>query len=99
MRNEPDLANDLVPVGQFKSEAASWLRRVSEENRSIVITQNGRAAAVVISPQEFDRMKYRNQLIESIARGMAEADRGETISTSELKRQLSTRRKRRRASK
>ncbi len=44
-------------------------------------------------------MKYRNELVESIARGMAEADRGETVSTAELKKELAAKRKRRRAEK
>lgn len=93
MASDPKLADDLVPIGQFKSQAASWLKKIGEEDRSIVITQNGRAAAVVMSPREFDQIRYGQRFVEEVARGLADADAGSTLTTAQVRKHLATRRK------
>ncbi len=93
MASDPKLADDLVPIGQFKSQAATWLRRISEQRRSIVITQNGRAAAVVMSPHDYDELRYQQRFVEDVARGLADADAGNTRTTAQLRRHLMKRRK------
>ena len=51
---DPELASDLVPIGKFRSGTAKILKDMAEEGRTLVITQNGEAAAVVMSPREFE---------------------------------------------
>ena len=42
------VAEDIVPLSQFKAKAADLLRRISETGAPIVITQPGRAAGVLL---------------------------------------------------
>jgi len=35
------VAEDIVPVGEFKGQAARWLRHAAESGQPVVITQNG----------------------------------------------------------
>lgn len=87
------VSEDIVPIGEFKGQAARWLRRVAETGQPVVITQNGRPAAVLLAPSEFDRLQERQRFLESIASGVADADAGRLMDTRELKRRLAVKRR------
>jgi prevent-host-death family protein len=70
------ISQDIIPVSDFKSQAADWLRRVSETNQPLVITQNGKAAGVLLSPAEFDRLSERARFVAAVNEGLADADAG-----------------------
>jgi prevent-host-death family protein len=82
------VAEDIVPVGEFKGQAARWLRHASETGQPVVITQNGKPAGVLISPTEYDRLTERQRFLESIALGLADAEAGRTMDTKDLLRRL-----------
>jgi prevent-host-death family protein len=86
------VSEGIVPIGQFKGQAAHWLRRLTETDQPVVITQNGKPAGVLISPSEFDRLQERQRFLESIANGLADAESGRVLGTRELKRRLAGRR-------
>ena len=60
-----NLTHDVVPVSEFKAQAADFLRRIAETGQPIAITQNGRVAAVVMSPAEYDRLTYSREEVEA----------------------------------
>jgi prevent-host-death family protein len=86
------VAEDIVPVGEFKGQAARWLRRAAETGQPIVITQNGRPAGVLVSPTEYDRLTERERFVESVAAGLADAQADRTMDSKQLRRQLHERR-------
>lgn len=90
---DPDLATDLIPIARFRSNTAKLLEAVTDEGRTLVITQNGTAAAVVMSPREFDALRYRERFVEEVARGMADVDAGRTQTTAQLRKAMRKRRK------
>ena len=67
---EVQISDGIVPLGEFKAQAAKLLKRIGESGQPMVITQNGRPAGVLISPQEYDRMQERQRFLESIAAGL-----------------------------
>src|ERR1035437_7191683 len=83
--------SDVVPIGEFKNQAASWLRRARTAGHPVVITQNGKTAGVLLSPAEFEKIQYDQALATSIDRGLAELDAGEGSQTDELERRLKQR--------
>ena len=89
---EVQVSDGIVPLGEFKAQAAKFLKRLGESGQPMVITQNGRPAGVLVSPKEFDRIQERQRFVESIAAGMADAEAGRVIDTAELKRRLRVRR-------
>lgn len=91
------VSEDVVPVGQFKGQAARWLRRANDSGQPVVITQNGRPAGVLVSPSEFDRLIERQRFLESVAAGIADADAGRVVETAQLRRRLAARRTHRRS--
>ena len=54
------VAEDIVPLSDFKARASELLKRLAETGAPIVITQNGRAAGVLLSPAEFDALTERD---------------------------------------
>lgn len=89
---EISVTNDIVPVGQFKSGLAKYLKEIQLKRNSLIITQNGKPAGVLISPSEFDELRQTRLLIDSISRGLSDSEKGEVFSTSQLKSELRKRR-------
>lgn len=89
-------AEEVVPIGQFKGQAARWLKRIGTTGQPVLLTQNGRPVAVLVSPGEFDRIQERERFLESVAGGLADAEAGRTMNTEELRKSLGMRRTRRR---
>ena len=79
------VAEDIVPINEFKTNASKLLKRLHKTNRPMVITQNGRPSAVVVTPEEFDVLTYRWRFIEAVEEGIADADAGRVYSSEEVK--------------
>jgi len=80
-----NVSNDIIPVGEFKSRLAYFLKEIQEKGNTLVITQNGKPAGVLLSPIEFDGLRETKQFIESIARGLSDSEKDEVFSTSQVK--------------
>jgi antitoxin YefM len=46
-----------LPLSEAKSKLSNLVERVRAHDEEVVITKNGRAAAVLVSPGEFDSWK------------------------------------------
>lgn len=82
------VASDIIPVGQFKSGLAKYLKEIQNKRNSLIITQNGKPAGVLISPAEFDELRQTKLFIDSISRGLSDSEKGEVLSTSQLRNEL-----------
>jgi prevent-host-death family protein len=82
------VSEGIVPLGEFKAQAATFLKRLADSDEPMVITQNGRPAGVLLSPKEFDRLQERQRFLESIAAGLADAEAGRVVSTKALRERL-----------
>ena len=82
------ISNDIIPVGQFKAGLAKYLKEIQEKKNSLIITQNGKPAGVLISPSEFDELRQTKLFIDSISRGLSDSEKGEKYTTSQLKKEL-----------
>jgi len=70
------LHDDIIPIGEFKTHASSIIRRLHEEQRPIVITQRGRAAGVLVTPADYDRLTERERFVAAVEQGLAESRAG-----------------------
>jgi len=82
------ISEDILPLGEFKARAARILKDLPERRSPLVITQNGRPACVVMSPEEFDRMRERQAFLEAVAQGLADVRAGRVVSDEELGKTL-----------
>jgi len=88
-----NISQDIVPVGKFKTGISKWLRSIRNNNHPVVITQNGKPAGVLITPEEYDKLTYNKMFSESINRGIQDINTGNIYSTSELKDKIQEARK------
>jgi prevent-host-death family protein len=82
------ISSDIIPVGQFKASLAKYLKEIQENNNSLIITQNGKPAGVLISPSEFDDLRNTKLFIDSISRGLKNSEDGEIYTTSQIRQEL-----------
>jgi prevent-host-death family protein len=86
-------SSSIVPFGEFKTHASKIFRGLAQDKRPVVITQNGRAAGVLITPEEFDRLSERERFIAAVERGLAESAAGELVDDADLDALLQTRKR------
>jgi prevent-host-death family protein len=73
------VSEDIVPLGEFRSHTARVLGRMREQQRAVVITQNGRPAAVLVTPEEYDRLQEQGRFLAAVGEGKADADAGRVV--------------------
>jgi prevent-host-death family protein len=60
---------EIIPISDLRQDASSVLKRVKASRQPLVITQRGRAAAVMLSIEEYDRAENERQVLRLLARG------------------------------
>ena len=85
---KPALGEDLVPVNEFRANMAGYLKRVSESRRPLVITQRGRATAVLVDPATLDELEEGREVVRNVMRGLEDAAAGRVVSSEDLFEEL-----------
>jgi prevent-host-death family protein len=85
------ISEDIVPMSEFKARAKEWLGRVARSDAPVVITQNGRAAGVLLSPRAYDLLTERARFVVAIEEGLADAEAGRVIPHDEFVAELAER--------
>ena len=86
------VSNDIIPLGEFKTSLSKWLKDIQSTGQHLIITQNGKPAGVLLSPSEYDELVHKNLFIDSVNRGLSDAESGNVISSNKLKKELIKRR-------
>jgi prevent-host-death family protein len=63
---------ELVPVSDLRQDVAAVLKRLQASREPLVITQRGRAAAVLLSIDVYERIEQERKLLQLLARGEKE---------------------------
>jgi prevent-host-death family protein len=73
----------IVPITDLRQDAAAVLRRVRTLKQPLVVTQRGRAAAIMLSVEAYERFEHERQLLLMIAKGERDiaAGEGEDLAT------------------
>ena len=86
------ISNDIIPLGEFKTSLSKWLKDIQSTGQHLIITQNGKPAGVLLSPSEYDELVHKNLFIDSVNRGLSDAESGNVIPSNKLKKELTKRR-------
>ena len=81
------LTRDIQSLSVFKRDTAKFLKQMRKTGQPIVLTVNGKAAAVVHDPdgyQEYLKAKERQEVIDGIRRGMDDVKAGRTRPAEEF---------------
>ena len=77
-------AEDIVPIAELKANMSEIVRGLDARPRPLVVTLNGKPAAVVMSPREYDLLSYRSRFIEAVNEGLADTEAGRTYDADEV---------------
>jgi prevent-host-death family protein len=65
---------NIIPVSDLRQDAAKVLRQIRESREPVVITQRGRAAAVILSVEAYERSEHDRELLRLLAKGEREIE-------------------------
>jgi antitoxin YefM len=68
------ITNDIVPIAEFKASIPRWFKSLRKAEHPLIITQNGKPAGVLLSPNDYDELVYRKSFLNSVNRGIADAE-------------------------
>ena len=86
------VATGIVPIAEFKSGISKWFKEVRESGNPLVITQKGKPAGVLLSPQEYDALVYRRDFLDSVERSLEDVRAGRYLDTQTVRAALRVRR-------
>ncbi len=78
------VSENIVPASAFKAQAAEWFRRLADSSEPVVITQNGKAAGVLLSPTAYDELTERLELMKAVVEGMTDVEAGRVTSHEQV---------------
>jgi prevent-host-death family protein len=82
------LEHDVQPVSAFRANAAKLIGQIQVHKRTLVLTQRGRSAAVVLDPAEYDRLIETIELLEDVHKANAQITAGKVLSDRKARKAL-----------
>jgi len=67
---------NIVPITDLRQDATAIVKRLAKLREPMVITQRGRAAAVMVSVEEYEHSQNELELLRLLARGQKEIETG-----------------------
>jgi prevent-host-death family protein len=84
-------STQIKPISYVKANAAELLDRIAEEREPIIITQNGEARAVLMDVHSYEEMQETLALLQILAIGEKQVERGETYALEDVIREMRSR--------
>ena len=82
---------ETLPLAEIKAHLSEIVDRVEQEHDRVVLTRNGRAAAVIMSPEDLEALEDTLELLsdpatlEEIDRARQDVARGKVVTAEELR--------------
>ena len=83
-----NISQNIISLSDFKNKASKMLHEIQTSHRPFVITQNGKAAAVLISPSDFDLLTEQVQFVDAVQSGLADVQNGRLLPDEDLDKEL-----------
>ena len=90
-----NLTEDFQPLTTFRRRSSEFLKQIKKSKRPVVLTVNGKAAAVVQDAEDYQRLldiAARADVDEGIRQGLEDARRGRTRPVREFFAEFEARR-------
>ena len=87
------LSEQIKPISYLKAHAAEIARTLGEQQRPLIIAQNGEAKIVVQDIVSYDRMQETLSLLKILALGNRQIETGQVEPAAEVVARLRKRRK------
>lgn len=88
-----DFQKDIVPLSEFRANTASLVQHIQKNDATIILTQNGKAAAALMGIAEYQRLTSELAELRSMVHGLADALQGQTVPHETVRQKLKKARK------
>lgn len=68
---------NIIPVSDLRQDAAKVIKQLQDSKEPLIITQRGRAAAVMLSVEAYNQAEHDKELLRLLAKGEKEIEEGE----------------------
>ncbi len=68
---------NIIPVSDLRQDAANILKKLRNNKEPVIITQRGRAAAVMIDVQTYEKSEHEKEILRLLAKGEREIEIGD----------------------
>jgi len=82
------LDEDIQPLSEFRANVASFINKIQQTKRPLVITQHGKSAAVMLAVSEYELLLDRLEILTDIQIGESQLDNGESLNHDDVKNQI-----------
>ncbi len=85
---------DTVSLSEAKAKFSEYIDHVADEQDRVIVTRNGRPAAVLVNPDDLDSLEETlavlsdKPLLTQIQAGLMAVDEGDVLSSDEVKKRF-----------
>jgi prevent-host-death family protein len=69
--------SNIIPVSDLRQDAAKLLKKLRNSKEPLIITQRGRATAVIIGVDAYEKSEHEKELLLLLAKGDREIETGQ----------------------
>ncbi len=85
---EIDLETDILPISDFRANAASMLDQVRETRRPLILTKRGRGAAVLLDIASYQALLDELETLRDVQLALQDVAAGRVRDQSEVRERL-----------
>lgn len=83
-----NLAEDIKPLSEFRANVTTYIRQTRQNRRPLVITHNGKSAAVLLGVAEYERLQRKMEVLEDIRLAEDQLARGAGVAHDAAQKQV-----------
>ena len=80
-------APKIIPISDLRQNASDVVKQVASSREPVFITQRGRAAAVVVSMESYERSQHEREILRLLALGEKEIQAGTGYTLGDVMRE------------
>lgn len=69
--------SNIIPVSDLRQDAARLLKQLKKSDEPLIITQRGRATAVIIGVDAYEKLEREKEILRLLAKGDREIEAGQ----------------------
>jgi antitoxin YefM len=84
----PNFQTDVLSLSDFRANASTLLEQMRENRRPLVITQNGKSTAIILTPADYDELMERIDILNDVRVAEADIAQGHTLPQNRAKQHI-----------
>jgi prevent-host-death family protein len=69
--------SNIIPISDLRQDASNLLKKLKKSREPLIITQRGRATAVMIGVDAYEESEHEKELLRLLAKGEKEIEIGQ----------------------